>query len=361
MSCPSRVSKALKAFNGAPFELGHPGTKELRSSRLKAPQPRPFHSASALFFTSSRRNYNQCSYLGNESPGGTVDDAFLPFTDAKRGMQPPKNAGLQAVSSDLASGSQDPASYTGNNERGDLHRFDCEDLNPQISLLGPVTSRVEQSNDTSKVYDYVRLSDVDMSRVDRGKTFDKRSARFGVRMAEVPQSAQNSTRPKVAREHGYERENWQVQKQALADKFGNAGWAPRKKLSPDALEGVRTLHAQYPDTYTTSVLAQQFEVSPEAIRRILKSRWRPNEAEEESRRQRWERRGESVWSRKAELGIKPPRKWRRKGIGKDQIPLHKRRFRDDGQNQLALEAPSPSGLDAPSRARTKRSLAERIL
>lgn len=86
------------------------------------------------------------------------------------------------------------------------------------------------------------------------------------------------------------REVWQVQKQSLLKKFGSSGWMPRKRLSPDALEGIRALHSQFPEKYSTPVLAEEFKVSPEAVRRILRSKWRPNEEEEESRRKRWDRR-----------------------------------------------------------------------
>lgn len=109
---------------------------------------------------------------------------------------------------------------------------------------------------------------------------------------------------------------WQVQKQALAQKFGSSGWAPRKRLSPDALEGIRSLHSQFPEKFTTPVLAGHFQVSPEAIRRILKSKWRPREDEEAERRERWNRRGESIWRQMVEIGIKPPKKWRDMGLRK---------------------------------------------
>lgn len=108
---------------------------------------------------------------------------------------------------------------------------------------------------------------------------------------------------------------WQSQKAALAEKF-EEGWAPRKRLSPDALAGIRAINAQFPEEYTVPVLAAKFEVSPEAIRRILKSKWRPDEEEEEDRKRRWYKRGQEVWTRYAELGLKPPRKWRDLGIGK---------------------------------------------
>ncbi|KAJ5319832.1 hypothetical protein PENANT_c026G08424 [Penicillium antarcticum] len=103
------------------------------------------------------------------------------------------------------------------------------------------------------------------------------------------------------------KETWQVQKAALEKKFPQ-GWNPPKKLSPDALDGIRHLHAKAPEQFTTPVLAKEFEVSPEAIRRILKSRWQPSEDEQESRRQRWEKRHDRIWSRMAELGLRPETK-----------------------------------------------------
>lgn len=140
-------------------------------------------------------------------------------------------------------------------------------------------------------------------------------------------------------------EPWQVQKAALEKKFGEVGWQPRKRLSPDALEGIRALHAQYPDKYTTPVLANQFEVSPEAIRRILRSKWRPSEKEAQDRRERWEKRGEKIWSQKAELGLKPPRKWREKGIGRGRPPRSHTPRRD---TTLASSRSRPEKQRSPS-------------
>ncbi|KAL8672766.1 MAG: hypothetical protein Q9168_002792 [Polycauliona sp. 1 TL-2023] len=112
------------------------------------------------------------------------------------------------------------------------------------------------------------------------------------------------------------RETWQIQKDALSSKFGAIGWTPRKRLSPDALEGIRALHAQFPDKFSTPVLADQFEVSAEAIRRILKSKWRPSNDEATSRKQRWDKRGERIWGQMVALGVKPPKKWREMGVGR---------------------------------------------
>jgi hypothetical protein len=125
-----------------------------------------------------------------------------------------------------------------------------------------------------------------------------------------------------------EKEPWQIQNAALKAKFGGEGWKPRKRLSPDALDGIRALHAKDPETFSTERVASEFKVSPEAIRRILKGKWRPSPEEQEDRLKRWDRRGEKIWTAMAEQGIRPPKKWREMGVGraeKGEIPKWKER------------------------------------
>jgi len=92
-------------------------------------------------------------------------------------------------------------------------------------------------------------------------------------------------------------------------------WLPTRRLSPDALDGVRALHAQYPETFTIPILADHFSVGTEAIRRILKSKWKANAEEQEDRRERWDRRGARIWTNLSEKGEHPPKRWREMGIG----------------------------------------------
>ncbi len=132
-----------------------------------------------------------------------------------------------------------------------------------------------------------------------------------------------------------DRPTWQTQKRALRAKFPE-GWRPRRRLSPDAIEGIRALHQQLPDVYTTPVLASHFAVSPEAIRRILKSRWRARTTEEEEARQaRWYARGRQVWARWAALGRKPPKRWQAEGVRRDKSWTGRRKRMTE--RQLAME------------------------
>jgi len=137
------------------------------------------------------------------------------------------------------------------------------------------------------------------------------------KVSEKKLGATNDSKPTVQeKQRNSKREPWQIQKEALEKKFGEDGWNPRKRLSPDTIEGIRAMHKQYPADFTTSVLAHQFRVSPEVIRRILKSKWTPSPEEMEKRRERWDRRGERIWTKLAEVGVRPPKKWRELGVGR---------------------------------------------
>ncbi|KAK2627539.1 hypothetical protein QTJ16_003505 [Diplocarpon rosae] len=110
------------------------------------------------------------------------------------------------------------------------------------------------------------------------------------------------------------REPWMKAKERIKQKYPE-GYQPMKKLSPDAIAGIRALHAQMPDHYTVPLLSREFEVSPESIIRILRTKWKPNAEEEADRQRRWHKRGQSVWKRWADMGKKPPKQWRLLGIG----------------------------------------------
>ncbi|KAJ7204652.1 hypothetical protein GGX14DRAFT_328027, partial [Mycena pura] len=70
---------------------------------------------------------------------------------------------------------------------------------------------------------------------------------------------------------------WHAHRKALKEDFPE-GWNPPRKLSRDAMDGLRQLNRVDPETFTTPVLAERFRISPEAVRRILKSHWEPPRA-----------------------------------------------------------------------------------
>ncbi|EGE77858.1 mitochondrion organization and biogenesis protein [Blastomyces dermatitidis ATCC 18188] len=127
-----------------------------------------------------------------------------------------------------------------------------------------------------------------------------------LKKSNVPRSSKSTTQKREKPEKPRELEPWQIQKQALKKKFPE-GWNPRKRLHPDTLDTIRHLHQQDPNIYSTPALAQEFKVSPEAIRRILKSKWQPTPEVAAERRERWEKRRKRIWNQLSEIGVRPHR------------------------------------------------------
>jgi len=84
----------------------------------------------------------------------------------------------------------------------------------------------------------------------------------------TPKPPPPMTRPPLAYEH--------IAHKAAMDKQFPEGWSPPRRLSREAMDGLRALHAHDPVTFSTPVLASKFKISPEAVARILKSKWKPS-------------------------------------------------------------------------------------
>lgn len=86
---------------------------------------------------------------------------------------------------------------------------------------------------------------------------------------------------------------WKRQKMALRGKLKGENWNPKKRLSRDEIESVRLLRQQFPQMGARE-LGEKFKISPEVIRRILKSKWQPTEDDMVKLHDRWKRRGERI-------------------------------------------------------------------
>ncbi|EFQ99204.1 hypothetical protein MGYG_02218 [Nannizzia gypsea CBS 118893] len=115
---------------------------------------------------------------------------------------------------------------------------------------------------------------------------------------------------------------WAVQKNALKEKF-KEGWKPRKKVSPDTMESIRKLHSMDSVKFSTKNLAEEFKISAEAIRRILKSKWRATEEEEIDRRNRWEKRKLRIQEQMMELGLRHTDPISKEGPSSDMESSHR--------------------------------------
>lgn len=88
---------------------------------------------------------------------------------------------------------------------------------------------------------------------------------------------------------------WKRQNFALREKFPE-GWRPRRKLNRNEMDELRALKKAQ-NSLSNDYLANHFKTSPEAVRRIIKSKWRPSEKEAKKQNERWKRRGEKLKKR----------------------------------------------------------------
>lgn len=70
-------------------------------------------------------------------------------------------------------------------------------------------------------------------------------------------------------------EHWKRHRERIKEIFPE-GWNPQRKLSREAMVALRSLHAMDKEMFTTPLLASKFKISPEAVRRILRSKWEPS-------------------------------------------------------------------------------------
>ncbi|KAF3911356.1 hypothetical protein ABW20_dc0100596 [Dactylellina cionopaga] len=103
---------------------------------------------------------------------------------------------------------------------------------------------------------------------------------------------------------------WKIHKDAVKQKLGGAEWKPMQRLSPAAVATLKQLKADNPGM-SVEEYAPIFKISPDAMRRILKSKWTPKPDEEVSRMERWKRRGESLWETWAKEGLVETKESRR--------------------------------------------------
>lgn len=86
---------------------------------------------------------------------------------------------------------------------------------------------------------------------------------------------------------------WKKQLIGVKKAIGNEKWRPSRRLSREEIESLRLLKQSFPNI-TSRELSERFKVSPEAIRRILKSNWEPSEEEWDNLQKRWRNRGERI-------------------------------------------------------------------
>ncbi|ODQ79092.1 hypothetical protein BABINDRAFT_162157 [Babjeviella inositovora NRRL Y-12698] len=82
---------------------------------------------------------------------------------------------------------------------------------------------------------------------------------------------------------------WAKRDTTIKRKIGGGPWKPTNKVSRDTMEGIRAFKTQFPHSDNQKI-GQLFKLSPESVRRILKSNWKPTGDEEIKLAARWEKR-----------------------------------------------------------------------
>ncbi|KAJ1848916.1 Required for respiratory growth protein 9 mitochondrial [Coemansia sp. RSA 2706] len=78
---------------------------------------------------------------------------------------------------------------------------------------------------------------------------------------------------------------WQRRKIELKLKLGGEKWAPEKKIATSSMEKIRLLNSEFPQEWPIKRLSEQFKISQESVRRILKSKFRASQARTDEREQ----------------------------------------------------------------------------
>lgn len=119
---------------------------------------------------------------------------------------------------------------------------------------------------------------------------------------------------------------WTKRDRALKVKHGN--WNPTRKLDRQQIQELRNITRMLPHLKTVQ-LSEMFRVSPEAIRRILKSNWVPTDQDEDKLLARAEKKRKEKQQR-----------WREQ---KDQEQREQRAHRGDGGDRVGARAGERAG------------------
>lgn len=95
---------------------------------------------------------------------------------------------------------------------------------------------------------------------------------------------------------------WVKREETHRKRYGE--WNPTRKLSRQQMTDIRDLKLRMPELKTIQI-ADFFKISPEAVRRILKAKWVPNEKEMESLTERATKRKLCSQERKKEAKEDP--------------------------------------------------------
>lgn len=96
---------------------------------------------------------------------------------------------------------------------------------------------------------------------------------------------------------------WIKRDATIKRKFDGGPWKPTAKVLRITMDGIRTFRKQFPQL-DVSKIGALFKISPEAVRRILKSRWKPTAEDEANLSARWDKRREVLETKAIQRTVK---------------------------------------------------------
>lgn len=140
---------------------------------------------------------------------------------------------------------------------------------------------------------------------------------------------------------------WTKRDKSHRQKYGQ--WNPTRKLNRQRIQDLKNLADMMPHLRTVD-LATMFNVSPEAIRRILKSNWLPNDLDEDKLVKRMERKRQQIAQDK--LQVKTQKKLEINQLAKKTSPVKILNF---GQGNPATNTNKPNKLKRTNQKQSRTS------
>ncbi|KAF9178106.1 Required for respiratory growth protein 9 mitochondrial [Haplosporangium sp. Z 767] len=110
------------------------------------------------------------------------------------------------------------------------------------------------------------------------EVFDLRTLSTSISSSSSPSSSSPNPHLHRSPRDGSEPEipQWRKHKEAIKNKLLGKAWNPQRKITRQAMEEVRYLRKQFPEEWTTQKLASHYNVSGEAIAKILRTKFQPH-------------------------------------------------------------------------------------
>ncbi|SCU93250.1 LAFA_0F15412g1_1 [Lachancea sp. 'fantastica'] len=169
-----------------------------------------------------------------------------------------------------------------------LSRIRSSKLGVQMNAICHWNPSAQHCNLTGSAKTVRRSFQSGLTSLEKAKT-----ARDLVKLVNSSSLTEAESSKKLSESHTARLPDWKLQKLSLNKKFQGEKWNPKKKLSREQMESLRLLKQQFPQM-SASQLGMHFQVSPEVVRRILKSKWNPDEAEMSKIQERWKRRSDRI-------------------------------------------------------------------